>query len=398
MKFIESNRISPHRSEDNSGYLICRDAILARTGQQDYAKAEIFPDSGDWDTVLHVQRDPRDVFDPKALASFENKPVTIEHPDEDVNSENYGQYAVGYVRDIHQGRSEDGSPVVMGTLVITNKDAINQIENGDYVYLSCGYECDFDGDEGHLMQRNIRGNHIALCKEPRAGKVAHIRDSNSARKAAKDSECGQPVERNAIKIRLGYHNLSNGAIKFDEVYGLAMKETTPMAIKMLKNTLEAMYIDAYYDAQQNYESDIANAACERYERALQLANDFRAKRADVLSGDDKQDIDDYISKTEAMVDEIKSKSVPSTLNQQLKEKIDNYKDVSINPADEAEGKKAPEAAEQEAAEEEAASVGEPAAREAKEGDSLDGAEERYVVIGAKDKGDAVRMAVKARKP
>ena len=174
MKILVNEKISQHKYKTPEGYLICVDSVLARTGPQTYRKNELFVDAED-DSEIEVGRSPEEVFAPETLASFENKPITVEHPHEDVNVENYKDYAVGFVRDVKQGKF-DGQDVILGTLVITDKDAIEGIENGEHVELSCGYDCDIeDGDDGY-QQKHIRGNHVALCEAGRAG-VAKIVDS-----------------------------------------------------------------------------------------------------------------------------------------------------------------------------------------------------------------------------
>lgn len=174
MKVLIKEKISPHKSKTPEGYLICRDAILGRTGSQEYHKNEIFAGYDGEDEVVNVVRDSKEVFSPEAIASFENKPVTCEHPDEDVTPDNYKDYAVGFVRDVHQGKV-DGEDVLLGNLIITDADIINDIENGIRTELSCGYTCDIT-DEAQPRQVNIRGNHVALCEQGRAG-IAKIVDS-----------------------------------------------------------------------------------------------------------------------------------------------------------------------------------------------------------------------------
>lgn len=173
MKILINERLSEHRCKTPEGYLICTDAILARTGKQTYRKNEIFKDSDD-ETEIEVDRTEDEVFSPQTLASFENKPVTVEHPDEDVNVHNYKEYAVGFVRDVRRGEA-NGQPVILGNLVITDEQTIQEIENGEHTDLSCGYDCDI-ADEANPCQRNIRGNHVALCECGRAG-IARIVDS-----------------------------------------------------------------------------------------------------------------------------------------------------------------------------------------------------------------------------
>lgn len=173
MKVLIKEKLSPHKSKTPEGYLICRDAILGRTGAQDYYANEIYADSKD-DRIIKVMRDAKEVFSPETIASFENKPVTCEHPEEDVIPDNFKQYSVGFARDIHQGRV-DGEDVLLGNLIITDPETINDIENGIRTELSCGYTCDITDDD-NPRQVNIRGNHIALCEKGRAGN-ARIVDS-----------------------------------------------------------------------------------------------------------------------------------------------------------------------------------------------------------------------------
>lgn len=175
MRFLVAEKLGPHKFKTPEGYLICTDAILSRTGKQEYKRCEIFGDACDEpDKIVNVDRVDAEVFSDKAMASFENKPICIEHPDHDVNAENHNELAVGFVRDVHKGE-DNGKPVMMGTLVITDKDAVEAVESGEYKELSCGYDCDID-DDNNPQQRNIRGNHVALCKHGRAG-IARIVDS-----------------------------------------------------------------------------------------------------------------------------------------------------------------------------------------------------------------------------
>ena len=178
MRVLIAEKLSPHKYKTPEGYLICQDAILARTGKQTYLNREVYGDSIDNpDKEIEIDRPEAEVFSDKTLASFENKPVTIEHPDEDVNIDNHNFYSVGFVRDIKRG-IDNGKPVMIGTLVVTNPDAVADIENGKLLELSCGYDCDIVDN----AQTNIRGNHVALCEHGRAGNARIIDSTTSFRK------------------------------------------------------------------------------------------------------------------------------------------------------------------------------------------------------------------------
>ena len=174
MKFLSSEKLSAHKYKTPEGYLICTDAILARTGKQTYRRCEVFADAADDESEIEIDRKAEEVFAPATLASFENKPVTVEHPDENVTPDNYNNLSVGFVRDVRRGEI-NGQEVMLGTLVITDAQTIEEIENGEHTDLSCGYDCDIV-DEANPQQRNIRGNHVALCEQGRAG-IARIVDS-----------------------------------------------------------------------------------------------------------------------------------------------------------------------------------------------------------------------------
>lgn len=174
MKFLAYSKLSEHRYKTPEGYLVCVDSVLARTGKQEYTRNDIFKDGSD--EIIDINRDASEVFADKTLASFENKPLTIEHPDEDINPDNHNKYAVGFVRDIKRGL-DGNDDVMLGTIVVTDSEAIELIESGKLKELSCGYDCDID-DEKNPQQRNIRGNHVALCEHGRAG-IARIVDSTN---------------------------------------------------------------------------------------------------------------------------------------------------------------------------------------------------------------------------
>lgn len=173
MKVLVTEQLSTHRYKTPEGYLICVDAILARTGKQTYKHNQVYADSDDDSTDVEVDRKDAEVFSNEAIASFENKPITIEHPDVPITPENHKDYSVGFVRDVKRGKVGNKN-VLVGNVVITDAKAIEAIEDG-LDFLSCGYDCDITQDD-KPEQTNIRGNHVALCSNPRAG-ITLLQDS-----------------------------------------------------------------------------------------------------------------------------------------------------------------------------------------------------------------------------
>lgn len=168
------------RQITDEGYLVAP-GNMARTGVQDYRAYELGLDADGMDPmkVIRLHRPPEEVFDAASMASFEGKPITIEHPPVAVTSDNWSELAKGDVRNV--ARSGE---LMTGTLVIRSKDAIEAVQSGK-AQLSNGYIFELDMTSGTTadgraydgIQRNIRGNHVALVDAARCGSACRIADS-----------------------------------------------------------------------------------------------------------------------------------------------------------------------------------------------------------------------------
>ena len=168
------------RHVTDEGYLVAP-GNMARTGVQEYRAYELGLDADGMDPmkVIRLHRPPDEVFNPDSMASFENKPITIEHPPVAVTADNWAELAKGEVRDVC--RTGD---LLTGTLLIKSKDAIEALQEGK-VQLSNGYTFELDLTSGTTadgraydgLQRNIRGNHVALVDAARCGSACRIADS-----------------------------------------------------------------------------------------------------------------------------------------------------------------------------------------------------------------------------
>ena len=164
---------------DNNGQLIIRDAVLARCGSYNYLESEILP-NGDSTKIVQVYRSEDEVFSPASIASFENKPFCNDHPEEDVTPSNYKELQVGFIRDIRRGTG-DLRDCLIGDIVVTDPEVINLIKTGEKRELSLGYNTQIvKGEDGNYYMTKIRGNHLALVDDGRAGN-ATIRDTNTVK-------------------------------------------------------------------------------------------------------------------------------------------------------------------------------------------------------------------------
>ena len=168
------SKITDRIWKDNNGQLICYDCVLSRTGYYDYLESDILAD-GDPTKIVKVYRTPEEVFDPVSLASFENKPFCNDHPDEDVTTRNSRELQCGYIRNVRRGEGEL-KDCVIADVVVTDQDVIDLILSGEKRQLSLGYDSVIEKDaNGRYLMKKIRGNHLALVDEGRAG-CATIRD------------------------------------------------------------------------------------------------------------------------------------------------------------------------------------------------------------------------------
>lgn len=170
------DKLSTNMAMTPEGFLICKNVPIARTGYQQYLESELV-DDGDPRETVNVYRSPNEVFSAATLASFEGKPVTNGHPDKDVTPSNYRMYSRGHVQHVRVGRGDDADKI-LADLYITDPELIDEIRNNGKREVSAGYYAeDKEDSTGRICQTKIRGNHVAVVDEGRAGRSVAIRDS-----------------------------------------------------------------------------------------------------------------------------------------------------------------------------------------------------------------------------
>lgn len=136
-------------------------------------------------------RPESEVFDPETLKSFGLMILTDDHPEEFVTVENVDQYKRGMTGDLIEREGDR----VRGQILVTDADLIQKIKGGK-VELSVGYRIepdetpgiDEDGNPYEIIQRGIRGNHLAVVDQGRAGPTCRlVMDSGDAFSALKDT-------------------------------------------------------------------------------------------------------------------------------------------------------------------------------------------------------------------
>jgi hypothetical protein len=174
------SQISENMTETPDGNLICRNVPLARTGYYEYAGRDLIGlDSAEPDKMYRVLRRPEEVFSLAAIASFEGKAFTDDHPPVPlITPDNFAYYAKGHVENVHKGTGKDAGCLV-GDIFAADRDIIQAIKDGKRE-ISCGYGCKWVPQKnGVIDQQAICGNHVALVDNGRAGSHIAIKDSKS---------------------------------------------------------------------------------------------------------------------------------------------------------------------------------------------------------------------------
>lgn len=155
---------------------LCVKGIAARTGVYQYVSTEL--DLPGPQRIVNVYRSPEEVFSPESMATYIDKDVTNDHPEDLVNSTTFKEVSVGHVR----GVERDGDNLIVD-MIIKDQSAIDDIQSGK-AELSPGYTAEYveqpgtapDGTAYEFVQRDIKINHNAVVDAARAGKVARIFD------------------------------------------------------------------------------------------------------------------------------------------------------------------------------------------------------------------------------
>lgn len=159
VRFDLAGRLGKFERTASGGLVI--PAFIARTGILTYTNAD--------GSVTREYRPSAEVVAEGSWRTFEGAPVTVDHPPDGelVTPLTWRTYAIGFARNVRP----DGDRIA-ADLVIEDAEAIAAIEKGDLVEVSAGYRADLepapgviDGQPYDVVQRTIRGNHIALGPE-----------------------------------------------------------------------------------------------------------------------------------------------------------------------------------------------------------------------------------------
>ena len=145
------------------------DGLLARSGILVYAN----PDG----SLRREYRPDSENFNPEFLASFAGIPVTDDHPEVALDSDNFSAFSRGAVA----GSGERQGRWVKASLLVQDAKLIAKLKRKNAV--SLGYSMRYDASPGVTpegepydgVQRDLKINHVAIVDAGRAGPEARLR-------------------------------------------------------------------------------------------------------------------------------------------------------------------------------------------------------------------------------
>lgn len=315
MRAYYGSRFSKNMTETPEGFLICHSVPVARTGWYEYLGEEIGVEDMRG-KIVRVYRSPDEVFSAAAMASFEGKPVTDDHPPEEVTPENATRYTKGVMQNVRQGKGGEDD-LLLADLVIHDQALINEVLDGKRE-VSCGYACTYaDNGDGTYSQQKITGNHVAVVTNGRAGTRVSIKDSQQ-----KQNESVKGALTMAKKLALP-RKKSTPSLVTNFMAALGFKHfATDAEPEEVMDAIEAMAEERGTPGEEEEEANIpakdTDPAVQALAEQVAKLTEFMEKlaAAETAEVDPMKEIDNQIAELEKETsdnDEEESHTIPAEL-------------------------------------------------------------------------------------
>lgn len=178
--FQDKLNIPTQRKFKDSGQMIAPCSI-ARTGVMSYLAKECGDAFKDRDpmSIVKIATLAEDLFCKDSIESYRSAPITVGHPEDDVNTENFKDLVKGML----EGLPLRDGELLSATLVLNDADAISITKQSDS-QLSSGHTarlvlCDAAVTGYDAKKTHIRCNHVAIVSRGRAGAEVRIADADA---------------------------------------------------------------------------------------------------------------------------------------------------------------------------------------------------------------------------
>jgi len=239
------------RKEDFNGYIEIDDNPISKVGIFPYLGSEIDPGGSlglDAEKIYRIYRPAEELDNQECVDSFKLVPWVIDH---EMVGDRLGGSDTKRIEGV-TGEKVYFDPIdkfLKANLRVFSRNLKEILENGKKE-LSIGYVSRydmtpgiFDGEPYDGVQRDLRGNHLALVREGRAGKDVRVLDSRLKTtldskkvmkeiKEMKDSEMSEEKAEEIAKDELTLESLAEKLVKIEEVLAKLLAEEKAEAEQM----------------------------------------------------------------------------------------------------------------------------------------------------------------------
>ena len=286
------------RKFKDSGAMVAP-CTIARTGIMQYRASEcgaMFADR-DPNSIVKIATLETDLFDKDSIESYRSAPITVNHPEVDVDISNAKELQKGNLDSVPFA---DGNQL-SGTIVINDADTLKLIDGG-LDQLSSGHTCTLvladEGKEYDAYKTNIRANHVALVESGRAG-TAKIADEAQVTEAeTKLADAETKLADAETKLADAETKLAD-AIKAKEVISAKLEDTQEKLADSEKLLEEANLkvsdeaIDKLVDARLVFVKEVATLS-DMDVAGMSIAEAKRKVVAQLLDKDISNKSDTYV--------------------------------------------------------------------------------------------------------
>lgn len=262
---------------------------------------------------------PRREFTPAALKTLEGKPVIAgRHDWRNPENTNHDGLTVGSIA----GTPRVEGRYIVADLLITDKRAIDQIEKGELVEISAGYNGDCEAENGSLgsesyavAQHNLRFNHVLLLPEGAGRCGQDVRIVNN--KSQKETIMAKTLQRQIGNRRVDYVFQNEDDAKEAE----RMVED--------QKTFNGAELEAALVAAEELKGQIS-ALQTQYDENLTVIEEQKTRIDDLMSAETQTAMaDEAAAQTEAedaiLDDSVENEEIKTEEKEELKNKLCNAK-------------------------------------------------------------------------
>jgi len=251
---FDLNNFGSTREVTKEGYLKGVAAITT-VGVQYYSAREFDIDSDD---LVGVFRPPETVFHPDTMETSKQKPITMTHPDQDVDANNHGRLSIGSTGE-QAGPIDDNRLGV--NIIINDSSIVDGITSQEIGELSLGYDSFIIPEGGQYNGESyvyrfdgpMIINHLAVLQkgDGRCGESVKILDhgddnmkKSKAVQLLKDAGC--PDDKLALFMKDAKDDADADMKEFTQLLGevsakdMDLSGVIPMVAKELKPVIEKM--------------------------------------------------------------------------------------------------------------------------------------------------------------